>query len=389
MSHPTRHLLEPPVLVLVAALVVGCGGTAASLAPSPTPEASATAISAPTASPSPADVSAGFLKAITAPDFSAAATFSGTIMIGDNSGTLSGTGTMTGKDSSQTLTIKTSAASQTTSTISIGPTTWSQQQDGPWLEDPKPATPTKDFSDYLADLKSVVDLGIETIDSQKLHHLQPSGGNAVPGEYMGFVSGSGAKDPVFTVDFYATDDGTPAHVVFDGTFTYVSGDTEVAASAIYDLALSEVGTPHLIAPPDDVWVRYHSKARGYTMAHPAGSKITSDKDKDTYQLSGQGRVYVAVTAFKGSTASFASALQVSYRKPFGGDPTSETERTLGGQAAIRLAYQYKNAAGQDSYIVDDVTTRAGVGWEVFLATSGGTEDVAIFNQFAATFTFDK
>ena len=69
-------------------------------------------------------------------------------------------------------------------------------------------------------------------------------------------------------------------------------------------------------------------------------------------------------------------------------PESEGQAAL-GQAAIRLAYQYKNAARQDSYIVDDVTTRAGVGWEVFLATSGGTEDVAIFNQFAATFTFDK
>ena len=39
--------------------------------------------------------------------------------------------------------------------------------------------------------------------------------------------------------------------------------------------------------------------------------------------------------------------------------------------------------------MDDVTSRAGNGWEVFLATTGGTEDVAIFNQFAATFTFDK
>ena len=111
--------------------------------------------------------------------------------------------------------------------------------------------------------------------------------------------------------------------------------------------------------------------------------------KDTYLLSGQGRVYVATTAYKGSTAGFASALKVSYRKPFGGDPSSETQRTLGGEAALRLAYQYRNAAGQDSFIVDDVTTRGGNGWEVFLATPGGTEDVAIFNQFAATFTFTK
>ncbi|HEY8817830.1 MAG TPA: hypothetical protein VIM25_03320 [Candidatus Limnocylindrales bacterium] len=370
--------------MVVALMVATCGGTAAP-SPSSTAEPTPTAIPLPTASP--ADVSAVFLKAITAPDFSAAETFSGMITVGGDNGSISGTGVMTGRDSSDTVTIRTSASSQVTSTISVGATTWSKEDPGPWLEDPKPATPKKGLDDYLHGLTKVVDLGLETQNGQKLHHLQAAAGNTIPPEFIGFASGANAKDGAFTIDFYATNDGTPALVVLEGTWTFVSGDAEAPASTTYNVALSDVGTPQTIKPPTDVWIRYHSK-KGYTMAHPATSKVTSDKDKDTYSLSGQGHVYVAITAYKGTTTGFAAALKVSYRKPFGGDPTSETQRTLGGQAAIRLAYQYRNAGGQTSFIVDDVTTRGGSGWEVFLATPGGADDVAIFNQFAATFTFD-
>jgi hypothetical protein len=295
---------------------------------------------------------------------------------------------MTGGDSSDTVTIKTSSTSEVTSSISVGPTTWSRQDPGPWLEDPTPAKPKKDLDDYLRALTKVVDLGIETQNGQRLHHLQAAAGNAIAPEFIGFASGTNGKDGAFTVDFYATNDGTPALVVLDGTWTYVNGDAEAPASTTYEVALTDVGKPQAIAPPTDVWIRYHS-TKGYTMAHPANSNVSAAKDKDTFDLGARAHVYVAITAYKGSTTGFATALKVSYRKPFGGDPTSETQRTLGGQPAIRLAYQYRNAGGQVSYIIDDVTTRGGQGWEVFLLTTGGTDDVATFNQFAATFTFDK
>jgi hypothetical protein len=386
-SAGRRRLPGLPGLVAIALMAVACGGTSE---PSPTmsAEPTPTAIPVATASPSPADVSAVFLKAITAPDFSAAEIFSGTITVGGNIGTISGSGVMSGGDSSNTVTIRTSASSELTSTVSVGPTTWSREDPGPWLQDPTPATPKKDLDDYLHGLTKVVDLGIETQNGQPLHHLQAAAGNAISPEFIGFASGANARDGVFTIDFYATNDGTPALVVLDGTWTYVSGDAEAPASTTYNVALSDVGKPQTITPPTDVWLLYHSK-KGYTMAHPTSSKVASDKDRDTYLLSGQAHVYVAITPYKGSTTDFATALKVSYRKPFGGDPTSATQRTLGGQSAVRLAYQYRNASGGDSYIVDDVTTRGGNGWEVFLATTGGTDDVAVFNQFAATFTFDK
>ncbi len=381
-----RRLLATPSLVLAALMVVACASPAPTATPSPTAGTTPTVIPAPTTSP--ADVSTVFLKAITAPDFSAAETFSGTIKVGGNSGTISGTGVMTGRDSSDTVTIKTSASSQVTSTISIGSSTWTRQDPGPWLEDPKPATPKKGLDDYLHGLTKVVDLGVETQNGQTLHHLQAAAGNAIPPEFIGFANGANAKDGAFTIDFYATNDGTPALVVLDGSWTYISGAAEAPASTTYSVALSDVGTPQTITPPTDVWVRYTSK-KGYTMAHPAGWTVTSDKDRDSYLLSGQGYVYVAITAYKGSTAGFALALKASYRKPFGGSPDSESQRVVGGQAATRLVYRYTNASGQNVTFVDDVTTRAGNGWEVFIATAGGTDDVATFNQFATTFTFTK
>ena len=377
-------------LVVVACIVVACGGGAASVAPTDTPAPSVTPKPAPTPSPSPADVSAPFLKAITAPTFSAVTTLTGTIKVGANTGTLTGTGKLSGSDSDQVITIKTASTSSVQSSTSIGSTNWSKEDPGPWLEDPATATPRKGLDDFLRGLTAVKDLGIETRDGKKLHHLQPVAGDAIPAEFVGFANSANAKDGAFTIDFYATDDGTPAILVLAGTWTVVNGDAEAPAEVTFNAALSEVGTPQSITAPEDVWVRYHSKALDYTMAHPADWTVTSAKDKDTYLLNGQGYVYVALSpAYKGTTAKFAADLKVSYKKPFGGDPASETPRALGGQPAIRLIYQYTNANAQDVTIADDVTVRGTTGWEAFLVTAGGTDDIAVFDQFVSTFVFDK
>ena len=39
--------------------------------------------------------------------------------------------------------------------------------------------------------------------------------------------------------------------------------------------------------------------------------------------------------------------------------------------------------------MDDVVSRDGTGWEVYLATAGGQEDIDIFDTFVATFTFTE
>jgi hypothetical protein len=87
-----------------------------------------------------------------------------------------------------------------------------------------------------------------------------------------------------------------------------------------------------------------------------------------------------------TTAQFATALKKTYTGQFGA-PTSEADTRLGGQAAKRLIFEFKNDAGQDVTLVDDVTVRDGTGWEVFVVTTGGQEDIPIFDQFVSTFRF--
>jgi hypothetical protein len=125
------------------------------------------------------------------------------------------------------------------------------------------------------------------------------------------------------------------------------------------------------------------------MAHPADWTVESTKGKDSYLLSGQPYVYVAVTPFTGSTAKFVTALKASYKTPFGGAPKTEAPTNLGGAAAVRLVYEYTNAQAQDVTIADDIVSRDGSGWEVFIATAGGAADVAVFDQFVSTFAFTE
>ncbi len=40
-------------------------------------------------------------------------------------------------------------------------------------------------------------------------------------------------------------------------------------------------------------------------------------------------------------------------------------------------------------LADDIISRNGTGWEVYIATTGGADDVALFDQFVATFEFSK
>ena len=391
-DRPARHSLAVTVLAVIASVAIAaCGGSAASSAPPAVPsQAPASPTAAPTPSPSAVDVAAVFVEHLSGPTFSATATIDGTMSVGPVDGTITGEGVVSGDNSSMTLSIDAGAFKQTTESIHVGDTTWSRQDPGPWLEDPpKPAGSSgTSLADVFRSATTLTDAGVETRAGQQLHHLRSSSGNEVPPGVFGLDS-EGVKDATFTVDFYAKDDGTPAVMAITGKWTQVSGDTSLPAEMAFDMTFDDVGEPQVINPPEDVWVRYTSKALGYTMAHPPDWTVESKKNQDTYLLNDQGYVYVAVTPYKGSTAKFAADLKASYKKPFKGDPSSEAPTRLGGQPAIRLIYDYANDQNQDVTIADDVISRDGTGWEVFLATAGGHEDIEVFDQFVATFQFTE
>jgi len=347
----------------------------------------ATPTTVPTPSPTPIDVGAAFVEQMSARDFSAAATISGTLTVGPLEGTIDGEAAFSGGDSSMTMSITAGTTfKQETETISIGDASWSRQAPGPWLENPPASASKPSLGEFLGALSSVTVVGIETRNGKQVHHLRMSSGSDVPCASIGFDSET-AKDATCTMDFYATDTGTPAVLAVTGEWTQVSGGVEVPTKMTFDIAFSDVGKSQTITEPTDVWVRYTSANLPYSMAHPADWTVKSTKTEDTYLLNGQGYVYVGVTPFTGSTAKFVDALKASYKKPFGGDPVSQTATTLGGVPAVRLIYQFTNDAAQDVTVADDVVSRDGTGWEVYLATGGGPEDVGVFDQFVATFQF--
>ena len=386
--HARRRLAPVSLSLAVALGIAACGAPATSVAPSQVATAAPSATAAPTPSPSAADVSAAFYEVISAKDFSGKATLTGTLMIGAVEGDVTGSFAGDDDDSSSTTTITAGTFKQTTDKISVGDERWSRTSPGPWLEDPaKPggSSSDKSLATTLRNLGSVVDLGVESHAGKQLHHLQPKAGNMLTADDVGFDVGT-ATDAQFTLDFYATDDGAPASMVVTGSWTQGSGSDAVKNTMTLEYVFSDIGEPQVINPPEDVWVRYTSDL-GYTMAHPPDWTVVSKKNQDQYLLNDQPYVYVAVTPYKGSTAKFANELKASYKKPFKGEPESEAATVLGGQPAVRLIYQYRNDEDQDVTIADDVISRDGIGWEVFLATAGGPEDIEVFNQFVATFQF--
>jgi hypothetical protein len=286
------------------------------------------------------------------------------------------------------LSISAGGIKQDTETVTVGSSSWSRAAPGPWLEDPAKPDGSKDSSvgEMLRSVISVVDLGVESRGGRQLHHLRSSSGNAISGAAVGFGSAT-TKDGKFTLDFYAADDGTPAIMAIAGTWTQVSGGVDVPSSMSFDIAFDDIGDPQVIEPPDDVWVRSTSKTLGYTMAHPADWIVESAKDLDTYMLNGQGYVYVATQPYKGSTATFAAELKADQKTQLKADPESETPTTLGGVPAVRLTYAITSENGQPITFVDDVVSRDGTGWEVYLVVDAGPEAIDTFDTFVATFAF--
>jgi hypothetical protein len=373
-------------LAIVVLVVAGaCGDPNATPAPAPTTAPTPTAV--PTPSPSPVDVTDDFVRIITAPDFSATATVNGTVMVGPNTADVTGNAIFAGPDSSVTLSVTGGEATQAIESVAIGSKRWGRKTPGPWLAAPDADPSEGSMSGTLATIASVKDLGVEEQDGRPLHHLQPGGGGAVSPAILGFDV-EGATDPALVMDFYATDDGTPAVMRLDATWTQTVDDVSLPIALDLEFAFSGVGTSHAVSPPEDVWVVNASKPFKYSMAHPADWTIESSKTEDAYAIDGQPYVYVAPQQLaKGATLdAFVADLQAFYKDDFG-VPTSQTATSLGGQPATRLVYQFTNDQGQDVTFVDDISVRGRTGWEVFLVTAGGASDIPVFDQFVATFQY--
>ena len=379
--------LLPALAIAALWSLAACGDNNPTPTPPPTTIPTVAPTASPTASPTPVDVTPDFIRIIASPAFSATADISGTVSLGGVTGDLTGRAVMAGPNSSQTLTINIGGTSRQTDSVSIGSKHWNRSAPGPWLAAPDADPSRGSLSGTFTAIASVEDLGVVPKAGRKLHRLRPAGGGQISPAAIGFEV-EGATDAAFGMDFYTTDDGTPAILGINGSWTQTEGDAAVVVDIDIEFALDDIGKAQAVSPPEDVWSVHTSNAYGYSMAHPADWTVEASKTQDEFAIDGQPYVFVAPQKLARSLSldSFAVTLEDTYQDDFG-QPISRSTRSLGGQPASRLLYRFMNDQGQSITFVDDVTVRGRTGWEVYFLTAGGAEDIPIFDQFAATFRF--
>jgi hypothetical protein len=278
---------RPPVVgvsvlaVAIALIVAACGGdntvkpivrpsSGVSSAASVAPSAATSAVEPPpTSTPQPTttpsvDVAKAFVASLSR-GLSAEARLDGSVTVGAISLPVSGTSLLAGRDSHQTMTITTGARAQVTETITVDGQSYTKQGKL-WFA--KPAKGGGDLGAVLNALSSLVDTGTETKDGRNLHRLAPPPGTAIPMSALGAAS-AGATDGNVALEFYAEDDGTPAIISLDASWTQKVGKVDQPASMHLDMFLSRVGQTITIAPPETVWVTTASRRLGYRVARPS------------------------------------------------------------------------------------------------------------------------
>lgn len=378
MSSPTRSRTGTAVLA-IALLVTGCGGSA-SAAPTSTPT------EAPT--PTPFDVAEAFLAIVAADDFSARMEIDGTVELGVTariSGTITGSG-----DDSRTL-MKTTIGTTVSEVESItsGGKTYARTSPGPWLEaEPGSTGNDESFTEWLSALDEIEDLGVETKDGRKLHHLSV-GDEPVPPEVLG-LDPSTFTDTEVTIDFYAEDDGTPAVFTVDGTWVQAIEGRDINVEFIMDMVISNVGSAITIDPPMNVWSRYESPL-GYTMANPESFGVENRDGYDAFVQDGADWIYVATwpEAAGLNADGFLTEILALVQADWGDPVETPVATTLAGEPGYLATFRYAFDDGSEGIAYDVLAMHGNVGWDLTLYTLPGLErrDFALFEQFLATFGY--
>ena len=404
--HRRSPILTAVTGMVVALLVTACGSPVASHTPaeaSPAVASSsvasspaatdATSVPQPIPTPNPTatvDVSKPFLAILTSPTFSAEMSLKGTVRVNGISYPISGTASVNGPDHVDSMTIGYTTAPQTSRSMTVGGVTYLDRS-GRWFEKPATAGPTTGgLSAALKAILGVVDVGVTTRDGRPLHHLAPPAGTLIPVSALGIADGS-AKGTV-TIDFYATEAGTPVAMVIAASWAQTSGSISEPVDMQVEYEFSQIGSQLVITAPSDVWTTHTSKSFGYTMAYPSDWEVKASKNKrrsDLY-LNADDTVVLAGSVTIGGTSlnTEVSHFVADEKQHFKATVSSNTPAKLGGLRARRVVYTevYK---GQREWDVAVFAVRGNKLW--ILGYSSFTklteDDLETFGTFVETFTF--
>jgi hypothetical protein len=196
----------------------------------------------PGASPS---LVASYTSKVTASDFQASGSIAGTVSVTSGGqktdGTYSGTFKIKGSDSSSTMTMTLGGSKSTGDQVSVGGSDYSRTNGGKWT---KAARSSTSLSIPGLAAGGVTDKGVETHNSQRLHHLDPL---KAPGAKSLFSDPNMATG-TYVVVLWAKDDGTPAGLTISGSWSEELNGASAQATISLDYSFDALSGVTIEAP---------------------------------------------------------------------------------------------------------------------------------------------
>jgi hypothetical protein len=340
--RPSRGPASILLAVLVAIVLGACTVPAAS-GPGVRPGGSPSVEAAPASSPSPTeppDVVARFRAVIGDPGFSARVTITGEIAIGDGHFPITGTAAFRGLDHQEAMAMSTPGAEMADEARTVDGVRY-ERRDGLWFQMSPGTGDGPGGTNLAAALYDIVDLGIVTREGRALHHLTARDAVAVPLSAFGVADPTG--DGVVSVDLYVTEDGAPAAMVIEAAWTAFVGATPEAATMTIEYAYAGVGSPVVIAKPDQVWTTFTSDRYGYAIAYPLDWEAQQSPgwyEPDTLASAAGIDLWVWRHPTEGDSLDQLVSGYVGWLESpdVRGDVTADEATTLDGEQARRLEY---------------------------------------------------
>jgi hypothetical protein len=241
MTEIARRAARASIVALVAAIVAGC------IPGLPWGADNATPTPSPTASPTPLSTVDAFRAHVLAIDFQAEGPVSGDVkaktIIGERSGSVSGTFKVKGGDSSYSITAKLLGINESADYVVIGDQAWSRANGGAWVQSKASG---RSMPVLVAGL-ILVDAGVETKFGRSLHHLTVSNPSDVDLSAFGIPPGS-RDNLTVTLSFWAEADGTPAGLTVAASFDQKVLGTSTHETVTMDVQIQSLSGVSINAP---------------------------------------------------------------------------------------------------------------------------------------------
>ena len=180
--------------------------------------------------------------------------------------------------------------------ISLAEGTFTSQNNGPWVRQ-KDSTNEgdEDLSSFVRSIKSVEDIGTETMEGEELHHLRPPRNVTLDAAALGLAHESVAEARG-RVDFYVRDDGTPVIMSMNARWRQAVGGKTVPGRIRFSFRFSWDDDQVSISAPSDAWRETHSRRFGYSVATPTDWELSGKRHFDLFR--GPNGELVVVTSRK-------------------------------------------------------------------------------------------